>query len=208
MRSTKALLAIPLAICLLASAGYSQTDATIEVDRASRPADLQQLMYFEGIGLERLKIRSPELKGKNFSILIKEFKNGKLTRTETAFNSKEDEYFRIKSDTLEFSVLSKMSDTSEFKLQFQFPGYSAARKFSVDPRNKDTFALKNFFGPKTQLPIDLKGTNYFLAYMMPYVRPDKSSAYCEVAQAGLDPEKLYDTYKIPHYFLAAIKFED
>lgn len=208
MRLKNGLLAPFLAICFLAAAGYSQTDAFIEVDRATGPADLQQLMYFEGISLERLKIRSAALKGKNFSILIKEFKNGKLIRTETAFNSNEDEYFRIKSDTLEFSVISKMSDTSEFRLQFQFPGFSSARKFRVSPRDKDTFALKNFFGPKTQLPIDPKGTNYFLAYMMPYVKPDKSTAYCEVAQAGLDPEKLYDTYKIPHYFLAAIKFEN
>jgi hypothetical protein len=29
----------------------------------------------------------------------------------------------------------------------------------------------------------------------------KSASYCEVAQSGMDPEKLFDKFKIPHYYL-------
>ena len=43
--------------------------------------------------------------------------------------------------------------------------------------------------------------------MTPYIRADKSEAYCEVGQSGVNPEHLYDSYKIPHYFLVEVKFK-
>jgi hypothetical protein len=42
--------------------------------------------------------------------------------------------------------------------------------------------------------------------MTPYIRADKREAYCEVAQSGVDPEHLYDSYKIPPYCLVEVKF--
>jgi hypothetical protein len=100
-----------------------------------------------------------------------------------------------------------MSDNNEFKIDFQFNGFSTSRRYKVFPQERDKFALKSFFGTKPENPIDLNSKNYILAYMMPYVRKDKSEAYCEVAQSGIDPEKLYDSYKIPHYFLVELKFD-
>jgi len=186
---------------------YGQSNATIENKHGLSIVDLQNLLYFEGISLEKFNIKSTELNGKNYQIIIKEFVNGNLTKTDTVFNSKEDEYFRIKADTLPFNVLTKMSDLNYFKIQFQFRGFSSDRKYSVLPSERDKFTLKSFFGAKTELPINLNGLNYLLSYMMPFVRNDKSEAYCEVAQSEVDPEKLYDKYKIPHYFLIAIRFE-
>jgi len=186
---------------------FGQSNAIIEAKRGLNFNDLQHILYFEGISNQKFSIKSDSLKGKDYQIIIKEFKLGKLSKTDTVFNSKELEYFRIKSDSLSFAVLTKMTDFAYFKIQFQFDGFSSDRKYSVATSNKDKFTLKSFFGPKTQLPINLKGMNYFLAYMMPYVKQDKSEAYCEVAQSGLDPEKLHDKYKIPHYFLIAIRFE-
>lgn len=196
-----------LLMALLGSVACGQTNATIETKHELNFNDLQHIMYFEGISNQKFSIKSDSLKGKNYQIIIKEFKLGKLSKTDVVFNSKEDEYFRIKTDSLSFAVLTKMSELSYFKIQFQFDGFSSDRKYSVNPTEKDKFTLKSFFGPKTQLPVNLKGLNYFLTYMMPYVRKDKSEAYCEVAQSGIDPEKLYDQYKIPHYFLIAIQFE-
>lgn len=186
---------------------FGQSNATIETKDGLDFNDLQHILYFEGISNQKFNIKSDSLKGKNYQIIIKEFKQGKLSKTNIVFDSKEDEYFRIKTDSLSFAVLTKMTDFNYFKIQFQFNGFSSERKYTVQPSEKDKFALKSFFGSKTQLPINLNGINYFLAYMMPYVRPDKSEAYCEVAQSGVPPEKLYYKYKIPHYFLIAIKFE-
>jgi hypothetical protein len=198
------------AFFLLVLAGHSslgQSTPVIQTRHGLGLNDLQHILYFEGISHEKFSIKSDSLKGKNYQIIIKEFKEGKLIKTDTVFNSKEDEYFRIKTDSLSFAVLTKMSDLNYFKIQFQFDGFSSDRKYPVSPARKDKFALKSFFGPKSELPVNLNGLNYFLAYMTPYVRKDKSEAYCEVAQSGIDPEKLYDKYKIPHYFLTAIRFE-
>ncbi len=198
------------AFILLILAGHfssGQSASVIQTKHGLDLNDLQHILYFEGISNEKFNIKSDSLKGKNYQIIIKEFKEGKLTKTDTVFNSKEDEYFRIKTDSLSFAVLTKMSDLNHFKIQFQFDGFSSDRKYPVSPAQKDKFTLKSFFGPKSELPINLNGMNYFLAYMTPYVRKDKSEAYCEVAQSGIDPEKLYDKYKIPHYFLTAIRFE-
>jgi hypothetical protein len=198
---------VSLILILCGYFSYGQTNATIKTKHGLNFHDVQNILYFEGISNQKFNIRSDSLKGKNYQVIIKEFTGGKLTVIDTVFNSKEDEYFRIKTDSLNFSVLTKMSDLNFFKIQFQFDGFSAGRKYPVLPSEHDKFALKSFFGPKSELPINLAGSTYILAYMMPYVRPDKSEAYCEVAQSGIDPEKLYDKYKIPHYYLIAINFE-
>jgi len=195
-----------LFLTFLVQFSYGQTTAVVQTKSGLSFDDLQHLLYFEGISNEKFTIKSDSLMGKDYQLIIKEFKKGKLAKVDTVFNSKELEYFRIKSDSLSFAVLTKMFDLNYFKIQFQFSGFSSDRKYQVLPTEKEKFTLKSFVGPKP-LSIHLNGLNYLLAYMMPYVRPDKSEAYCEVAQSGIDPEKLYDKYKIPHYFLIGIKFE-
>lgn len=196
-----------LLLTFLGHLTFGQSKATIETRRGLDFSDLQHVLYFEGISNQKFSIRSDSLRGKDYQIIIKEFELGRLSKTDTVFNSKELEYFKIKTDSLSFAVLTKMTDFGYFKIQFQFDGFSSDRKYPVASSNRDKFALKSFFGQKTQLPINLKGVNYILAYMTPYLRKDKSEAYCEVAQSGLNPEKLYDKYKIPHYFLIAIRFD-
>ncbi|MDQ8003670.1 MAG: hypothetical protein REI64_02655 [Pedobacter sp.] len=192
---------------ILGSSSYAQTTATITSKRGLNFKDLQHILYFEGISLEKFNIKSADLKGKNFQIIIKEYIKGTLTKIDTVFNSREDEYFRIKSDSLNFAVLTKMTDKNYFKIHFQFDGFSSARKYHVTPETAEKFTLKNFFGAKPQLPIVFSKLNYVLAYMTPYVRPDKSEAYCEVAQSEINPEKLHEKYKLPHYFLIGINIE-
>jgi hypothetical protein len=194
-------------LILAGQLSFGQTKSVIQAQQGLNFNDLQNVLYFEGIGLEKFKIKSDSLNGKNYQILIKEFKNGKVVKIDTVFNSKEDEYFRIKEDSLIFAVLTKTYDMNYFKILFQFDGFSVNRKYSVLPIEREKFALKGFFGREFELPINFKEINYILAYMMPYVRADKSTAYCEVAQSGINPEKLYEKYKIPHYYLVGIKFE-
>ncbi len=198
-----------LVFILACHVSYAQDgDAIIQTNKAALTSnDLQHLLYFEGISHEKFNITSSLLRGKDFQIIINEFKEGVVTKVDTVFNSKEDAYFKIKEDSLPFAVFTKMSDMNEFKIQFQFNGYSVGREYPVLPGEKDKFTLKSFFGSKNELPIQLSGTNFILAYMMPYVRTDKSEAYCEVAQSGTEPDKLYNKYKIPHYFLVAISFD-
>lgn len=180
--------------------------ATVTLEAGAQDRDLQTILYFEGISYEKLLVNSPLLVGKNYQLILTEFVKGALTKTDVVFDSSEDEYFKLKTDKLGFAVVSKVTDGNEFKLSFQFNGFSASRKYPVDAREKDKFTLKSFFHKEAPISLAPDAKNYLLAFMTPYVRADKSEAYCEVAQSGIDPERLYERYKIPHYFLVAIKF--
>lgn len=185
----------------------AQSTALLTLEAGAKDPELQTILYFEGISYEKLLFKSPALVGKNYQIILKEYVNGALTKTDVVFDSSEDDYFRVKDDKLAFAVVSKVTASSEFKLSVQFSGFSAGRTYRVDPRQKDKFTLKSFFVKQTQVSLAPDAKNYLLAFMTPYVKPDKSEAYCEVAQSGIDPEHLYDTYKIPHYFLVGVTFK-
>ena len=180
--------------------------ATVTLEAGAKDRDLQTVLYFEGISYEKLLVSSPALVGKNYQIIIKEFVQGSLTKTDVVFNSSEDESFRLRADKLGFAVVSKVTEGNEFKISFQFNGFSAGRKYRVDARQKDKFTLKSFFHQEASISLAPNTKNYLLAFMTPYVRADKSEAYCEVAQSSIDPERLYELYQIPHYFLVAIQF--
>jgi hypothetical protein len=194
-----------LALNCVAQTGPPVT-ATVTLEAGAKDRDLQTVLYFEGISYEKLLVNSPALVGKNYQIIINEFVKGSLTKTDVVFDSSEDEYFRLKANKLGFAVVSKVTEGNEFKILFQFNGFSAGRKYRVDSHQKDKFTLKSFFYKEAPISLNPNTKTYLLAFMTPYVRADKSEAYCEVAQSGIDPEHLYERYQIPHYFLVAIQF--
>lgn len=189
----------------LASRAPAQSDIKMRVEYGSDNPDLMSVLYFEDIGLGKVLFSGNDLKGKDFQISVKEFSGGKLARAEVVFDSTEDAYFKIKSDKFSFRVLAKVTSESTAKFQFQFDGFSKQKEYKVAAGKKE-FALKSFLGGKPDLSVPLKADAYILTYMMPYVRKDGSTAYCEVAQSGVNPEELGAKYAIPTYFLIAIKF--
>ena len=67
--------------------------------------------------------------------------------------------------------------------------------------------MKDFFGSKKELSIDLQKKNAVFAIITPTIHEDGSGSYCEVAQSEIAPEKLGEHFKIPHYFLITITFK-
>ena len=184
---------------------YSQT-AILTAESGVHNPDLQSILYFEGINMERFSIKDPALSGKDFQVSAKEFIDGQLVKTDTLFNSLEDVYFRLKTDSLVFRVISKITESGKFKIRFQFNGFAVAREYQLSASEKDKFTLKDFLGRQKEKSLAIPGASYLLAFMPPYIRPDKSEAYCEVAQSGTDPEKLFDKYGLKHYYLIGISF--
>jgi hypothetical protein len=198
-----------LALLLTAAQFFAQSSPILTIKRGVDNFDLDNILDFQDIDYEKFAIRGAGLKGKNFKVLVKEFKNGQLTKTDIAFDSKEDQdYFKIKSDSLKFVVMTQVDANHFFKLVMRFNGFGIDKRYKVDPDKTGEFALKDFLGPKTETTIDLSGPNYLLAYMTAFVRKDGSTSYCEVAQSGMDPEKLWDKYAIPHYFLVVLEFSE
>jgi hypothetical protein len=178
----------------------------MRVNYGSENIDLQSILQFEDIDLNKMTFSGNDLKDKDFQISIKEFVSGKLKKTEVVFDSKEDAYFKIKSDKFIFRVLTKVTSENSVKFDFQFNGFSKQKEYKVAAGQKE-FALKSFLGSKPELSMPLNTNTYILTYMMPYVKKDGSTAYCEVAQSDVNPEDYGKKYAIPVYFLIDIKFQ-
>ena len=184
----------------------------MRVNYGSENIDLQSILQFEDIDLNKMRFSGNDLKDKDFQISIKEFVGGKLTKTDLVFDSTEgayvkgDDYFRIKSDKFGFRVLTKVTSENSVKFDFQFNGFSKQKEYKVAAGQKE-FALKSFLGSKPELSMPLNTNTYILTYMMPYVKKDGSTAYCEVAQSDVNPEDYGKKYAIPVYFLIDIKFQ-
>lgn len=182
-----------------------QEQISMRIDESTNNADIQRLYRFEDIGTEKFTFKGNGLNEKNFRLICKEFKNGNLKNTSTIFNSAEDEYFRIKNDSLQFYVFTKI-EGNDLKIQFQFNGFGSTKKYPIQSPLKDDYVLKDFLGVQRQVNINLNEPHYVLTYMTPYMREDGSATYCEVAQSGTPPEELGKKYAIPHYFLIEISF--
>lgn len=203
MKKTLLLLA---AVMFLNAGNFAQSDIKMQNKYGSENIDLLSVLRFEEIGLSKLMFSGDDLKGKNYQISVKRFDKGKLTKTEIVFDSKEDEYFKIKSDKFVFRVLTKITAEQMAKFDFQFDGFSKAREYKVGKNQRD-FAQKDFLGSSKEAAIPLNKSTYILTYMMPYKKKDGSEQYCEVAQSGAKPEEFGTKYAIPTYFLIDIKFE-
>jgi hypothetical protein len=203
MRKT---LLILLALACLFSTVHSQSDIKMTSEYGSENDDLMSVLRFEEINLEKLTFKGKDLKGKDYLISIKQITNGKIIKNEVVFNSKEDAYFKIKSENFAFRLLTKITHKQTAKFDFQFNGFSKQTEFKVAP-NQTEFALKTFLGGEKDMTISLNKSTYILTYMMPYLKKDGSKQYCEVAQSGINPEDFGKIYKIPTYFLIDIKFQ-
>ncbi|MEJ7623775.1 MAG: hypothetical protein WKF34_07260 [Pyrinomonadaceae bacterium] len=203
MKKTLLLLA---AIITLNAGGFAQSDIKMQSKYGSENIDLLSVLRFEDIGLGKLIFSGEDLKGKDFQISVKQYVKGKLTKNEVVFDSKEDEYFRIKSDKFAFRVLTKITAQNTAKFDFQFNGFAKGREYKIG-KNNQGFAQKDFLGGKTEVSIPLNTSIYILTFMMPYEKKDGSKQYCEVAQSGVNPEEFGTKYAIPTYFLIDIKFQ-
>jgi len=202
MKKTLLLLA---AIITLNAGGFAQSDIKMQNKYGSENIDLLSILRFEEIGMSKLVFSGEDLKGKDFQISVKQFDKGKLTKTEVVFDSKEDEYFRIKSDKFVVRILTKITPQQTAKFDFQFDGFRKGREYKVG-KNNQGFAQKDFLGNRQEISIPLNTSTYVLTFMMPYKKKDGSEQYCEVAQSGVNPEEFGTKYAIPTYFLIDIKF--
>ena len=182
------------------------SDIKMRSEYGSENPDLLSVLRFEDIGLSKMIFTGKDLVGKDFQITIKQFTNGKLAKQEVVFDSKEDEYFKIKGDKFMFKVLTKITANHTAKFDFQFNGFSKGSEYKVG-KNFAGFAQKDFLGSVKETAIPINSNTYILTYMMPYAKKDGSKQYCEVAQSGANPEEFGTKYNIPTYFLIDIKFQ-
>ena len=205
IKTMKDIMLILITGTLLAAGAFAQTAVKLTNKYGAENADLQNVLFFEGISLEKLAFSGTNLKNKNYQISIKKFVDGNLAQSEVVFDSKEVEYLKIPGDQLALRVFAQVTSANTIKFAIQSEQYRVDREYKVNPDQKE-FALKHFMGAQTEQSISLTENNHMLAFMMPYVKKDGWKAYCEVVQSGVSPEELGKKYAIPLYFLIDIKF--
>ena len=168
--------------------------------------ELTQILYFQDVAIETLTFTGAEIIGKYFQLFSKEYKNGKLVKTDTLFDGGETDYFKIKSDTTSFKFMSQTSD-NKLKIQIKETKFASKKSiFKTYPTNRE-YVLKDFLGIEKEIEVPIGKPFYIFAIITPTINKDGSGSYCKVAQSDIPPETFGTKFKISHYFLIQMIFK-
>ncbi|MBS7256237.1 hypothetical protein [Flavobacterium branchiicola] len=195
-----------LLFTLVAHFSFAQNNIKVTKNFGTKNSEIQNLIDFENIIFERLNFEGKDLKGKRYTIILKEFTDGKLVNNSIIFEEKENDYFKIQSNKESILFLLKIAD-GKLKTFIRTDRFGSKKSYFNLKSDSDEYALKDFFGSKTELNIDSKQETPILAVITPTIHADGSASYCEVVQSNIEPENLGEHFKIPHYFLITIQFK-
>jgi hypothetical protein len=192
-------------LALLSNAITAQDYIKMTNNYGSQNKEIQDLIDFENIYIEQLNFSSLKLIGKSYKINIEEYKNGILLSTTKLFDGFESDYFKIttKEETLKFFF--RLSD-GKLKTYIRGKKFGSKKSYFNLMSDSDQYVLKDFFGNKEVINLDINSKNTLFAIITPTIHSDGSGSYCEVVQSEIKPEKLGEHFKIPHYFLITITF--
>ncbi|MFZ6817833.1 hypothetical protein [Undibacterium sp. Ji22W] len=168
--------------------------------------DLMNVLRFQGIAVSKIKFTGTHLWGKNFKIFIRDFAKGKLIKTYEVFDSKEDEFFKIKEQEFSFSVLAQRTYAGTAKIDLRFLGFGVVKEFNLGIHQKD-FILKSFQESSSEIDFPVGQSQSILIFMMPTKSTNGSTPYTDVTQSNFKPEELGKKSKIPRYFLIDVRFD-
>ena len=172
----------------------------------SKNTELDNLMSFQGIDYYNVKFVGKGLKQKYFSVLAKEIWDGKIKNIDTIINSKTNSKMSaIGYDTLLLKLFGSKTENNKLKLFFRFPMVGITRKYKATS-SKDYFLSD--IGSDV-LRVKIENNKYFPAfvYMLPYLEGDWKN-YCGVKQSGVSVYDWGKEFKIKHYIIFEMKFED
>jgi hypothetical protein len=175
---------------------------------ASENKEVQELIDFQNIYIERLNFVGEALKGKYYEVNIQEFKNGKPSPKVRLFDGSESDYFRISLESLSLKFFFSMTD-GKLKTYIKGSGFGSKKSYFKLSSDSELYALKDFLGSNEFLEINIASETDIpiFAIITPTMHKDGSGSYCEVVQSDIKPENLGAHFKIPHYFLVSIRFK-
>lgn len=198
---------LTIALISFGSIIAQQKEIQLQTNYGSDNKEVHQLLRFQNIDVIDLKFTGEDLKGKNYRILVKEFSNGVLAKTDTIVSSKADDYLTpIDSTTFQFKFFVKTQLDNKVKMESQFSRFSNTKLYNIKP-NEDKYALHDFV-KSGKLIIEKNKPTYIMGYFLPYL--DKETGwkkYCDVAGSKHNPEDWGTVFKIPNYFLVEILFD-
>ncbi len=201
-----------LTLTLITLSTYSQEEKIQMITKNDNPEFGSNdfiLNNFQGI--EKLNIsfsNSEKLKDKNFKIIIRKYKNGKIEIEKNVIDTKAEELPKI-GKNFYFSILSQHILQNE-KIGFFFPNFMNKQIFDINKKFKDgTFSLRNVCGDESdKIDFELGKEIQIALITPPNDNPNKGNlGYCEVSKGNIDVEKWYEQYKISEFFLIYLIIE-
>ena len=163
---------------------------------------------FQGINKLKFQFESPEIAvGKNYKIIIREFKNGKLGSEKTVINTKEENLPKIDKE-FKFTVVAQQLLNNE-KIGFFFNNFMNKQIYNVDTIFPDgTFDLRDVTGNTSKIDFEF-GKEIQIALITPPNENPKAGnlGYCEVSKGNINVESWFKKYRIPQFFLIYLVVE-
>ena len=180
----------------------STADIKMISEFGSKNFEVTNILQFQNIDYFRVKFAGQKLKGKYFSMLCKEMWDGEVRKVDTLINSKTNTRVgQIKEDTLSLTVFGNRID-NKLKLFFRFPMVGLNKKY--DAIISDDYSLRDI---GTDMKIKINESFPAFAYILPY-EEGGWKMYCAVADSGEKVENWGKKFKMKHYLIFEMKFED
>ncbi|MCJ8498833.1 hypothetical protein MVI27_11290 [Chryseobacterium salipaludis] len=198
---------ILLYFIFLSGVAWSQTVKVTNSFGSSNP-EIQELMDFQKIYVEKFNLESTDLAGKNWEIYVSEYLDGKLTDKILLGETSKADFLKIKYSPFSIKFFTQIkAGTLTINAKFyNFTIKTLHLKLSGKSK-EDDYVLKDFFGSKLTMEVPMAEEIPLLAIITPTRHKDGSGSYCEVVQSDIKPEELGKHFNIPHYFLVTMKIK-
>lgn len=163
--------------------------------------EVNDILSFEGIDYYNVQFIGEKLKGRYFSLVLKELWDGKVTNIDTIVSS--DKMTGIppnQSDTLKFKVTAKKFTQDKLKVFFRFEKFGNERMY--DATHSFDYSLRAI-GNKVEIEIGKPFPAF--AYILPYEK-DGWQMWCAVDNSGKDVESWGKEFGIKHYVIFEMIF--
>ena len=177
----------------------------VRIDNSLESEEMQTLFEFENINQSEFSFKGELIKGKFYVIRMKEFLNGELIKTETLFDERGNEYFRVDTTETSFKLLTKV-EQNDIKVWIRGNGFGSKQSYFPTTKDNGRYVAKDFFGGQKVLKENSKEAFEIMSVITPNRNEDGSGSYCRVAQSEIDPEEFGNVFNIPHYYLIEIEF--
>ena len=196
---------IALLSILIFNTSFSQDVVKMKIESGTKNNDLQDIIRFENINIDRFEFTSKSIIGRNYEIDLIEYKEGKQVSITQLFESSSLDLFKVKEKKFKFRILTKFIDKTKLKLEINFDRFGSRTFFFDLIDNKFGYTIKDFQGSKKETEIPLENEFYLTSIISPTVHKNGSASYCEVVLTK-NPENIGEEFKIPHYFLIKMRF--
>ncbi|NRS87528.1 hypothetical protein HNQ02_000435 [Flavobacterium sp. 7E] len=199
---------IVIILTFISTFSFSQTIKITQTYGSTNP-EIQELMDFQKIYVEKFNFEYEKLSGKHWEINVSEFVDGKLKNKTQLGSTSEADFLKIRFSPFSLKLLSQIRN-GNFTISANFYNFhTKTLHFKLSEKSdEDDYVVKDFFGAKIVNEYNFGDEFPLVAIITPTIHDDGSASYCEVVQSDIKPENLGSHFKIPHYFLITMKLKD